>query len=235
MSYTIIFTIFRPSNKAKDYTGQKFNRLIAIKPISKQNRSIVWLFKCDCGEYKEAIASEVYRGSIRTCGNCRGSDLTGRRFGKLLVIKRMKGRKLQNRPVWECLCDCGKTCYKRSTHLIYNDVFSCGCLTQGENNVFYIDGRTKRRDHKHTYQLKKKYGLERDDYYKLLEKQDGKCAICFGQPKGKSRLSVDHCHKTGKIRGLLCSNCNSALGLFKDDINLVENAKIYLRKNNGRI
>jgi hypothetical protein len=67
-----------------------------------------------------------------------------------------------------------------------------------------------------------------------LEKlQNGKCAICGGEPKfPKVRLCVDHCHTTGLFRGLLCGHCNTALGLFKDDISSLKNAIRYL-ENNG--
>jgi len=61
----------------------------------------------------------------------------------------------------------------------------------------------------------KKYGLTLHDYYSLLKKQNMCCAICGKHQKDFNRLlSVDHDHKTGEIRGLLCSNCNSGLGFY---------------------
>jgi hypothetical protein len=81
--------------------------------------------------------------------------------------------------------------------------------------------------------LKQKYGITSDDYFQMLKNQNNVCAICQkGQPdkKGK-KLSVDHCHKTGKVRGLLCTNCNQGLGQFRDDTDVLGKAINYLNKS----
>lgn len=70
-----------------------------------------------------------------------------------------------------------------------------------------------------------KYNLTTIDYEKLAEQQNYKCAIC----NTKEKLHVDHNHKTGKVRALLCTKCNIAIGAFKEDIEILENAKIYLQ------
>lgn len=70
-----------------------------------------------------------------------------------------------------------------------------------------------------------------EQYNEMLEKQKGRCAICdrYGQSPGNKRnLDVDHCHKTGKIRGLLCNRCNQAMGKVKDDIALLQKFLAYL-------
>lgn len=59
------------------------------------------------------------------------------------------------------------------------------------------------------------HGMTADVYKEIFARQHGSCAIC-DQPQGKRRLSVDHDHKTGKIRGLLCHRCNVALGFLED-------------------
>ena len=60
--------------------------------------------------------------------------------------------------------------------------------------------------------LKQKYGLSLEDYNKLFQKQRGRCALCFKPPiLGYKPLAVDHCHETGRIRGLLCNECNRLL------------------------
>lgn len=56
------------------------------------------------------------------------------------------------------------------------------------------------------------------------------CDICQAEPKAHKRHSIDHCHTTGKIRGLLCDECNSGLGMFKDNVELLKLAKAYLNE-----
>ncbi|QBP33246.1 endonuclease VII [Gordonia phage BrutonGaster] len=72
--------------------------------------------------------------------------------------------------------------------------------------------------------LRERYGISLAEYKDLLDEQDGKCAICHTVAK----LHVDHCHVTGKKRGLLCSQCNTAIGLLKEDLNLLSRAAEYL-------
>ena len=84
--------------------------------------------------------------------------------------------------------------------------------------------------------LKKAYGITLEQYEELLSKQDGKCSICGIDNNGKYRnkpraFAVDHCHNTGKVRGLLCSDCNTGIGLLKDNVNYLESAIKYLNKN----
>ncbi len=68
-----------------------------------------------------------------------------------------------------------------------------------------------------------------EKYNNLLIKQNNLCAICKKKQSGNKRLSIDHCHKTLKIRGLLCHYCNTALGSFKDSIELLQSAIDYLK------
>lgn len=76
--------------------------------------------------------------------------------------------------------------------------------------------------------LRKKFGLTDVEYYTLLDSQGGACAICRMVPK-KQNLAVDHDHKTGVIRGLLCSTCNhQMLGGAKDDVEILRRAVAYL-------
>lgn len=73
------------------------------------------------------------------------------------------------------------------------------------------------------------YGLSEEDYQALIKKQDGRCVICRSQDPGRSKYwNVDHCHDSGKVRGLLCTTCNTGLGHFKDDAELLKAAVKYL-------
>jgi len=87
--------------------------------------------------------------------------------------------------------------------------------------------------------LKAKYGITRDQYDAMLQEQDNSCAICgsspdsqptYGKTGKRFELHVDHCHDTGRVRGLLCNSCNSGLGRFKDDPVRLFNAIEYLNK-----
>lgn len=89
------------------------------------------------------------------------------------------------------------------------------------------------KDHKRYIVLKCKYGIEKDVYQKMLLDQDYSCAICNTHvDKYDKNLSVDHNHNTSEVRGLLCSNCNSALGLFSESIDVLQSAIKYLERNN---
>jgi hypothetical protein len=82
--------------------------------------------------------------------------------------------------------------------------------------------------------LKNRYGITIKDYDALLEKQGGACGICKASSNrhlNNSAFSVDHCHQTGQIRGLLCNQCNRALGMFNDSEELIQKALDWLRKD----
>lgn len=82
---------------------------------------------------------------------------------------------------------------------------------------------------------KYKYGITLDEYNRLLTQQGGVCAICQESETSVKKngeiasLCIDHCHTTGKVRGLLCRMCNSALGKFKESLVILDRAKSYLK------
>lgn len=93
------------------------------------------------------------------------------------------------------------------------------------------------------YRIKKTYGLTREQWFAILEDQKGCCFLCLRDIKkikksGSKYLTVDHCHLTGKIRGLLCSNCNqNILPPFERDNSLAFRVTeyIYRQKNYGQV
>ena len=88
------------------------------------------------------------------------------------------------------------------------------------------------KKHRH---LKDKYGISLEQYQQMYNQQHGGCLICktpmlfqnLGGDHGKT-ANVDHCHKTGKVRGLLCNSCNRGLGFFQDSSALLRHAAEYL-------
>jgi hypothetical protein len=112
---------------------------------------------------------------------------------------------------------------------------------EGESALDY--NKRYRRAHRETYgtdyhanQLRSRYDISFETYQEMLKAQEHKCALC-GQPETELRggikkgLAVDHDHKTGKVRALLCTACNTGLGKFKDDISLLAAAIAYLQKH----
>lgn len=126
----------------KDLTGQRFGRLTVIKEaepliIEKptyRRRIRMWLCLCDCGNTCIVRQYCLTSGMTKSCGclkselssKRRKKDLTGQRFGKLTVIKEAYTKNYQ--VYWECLCDCGNTCYVPTAYLTSGKVKSCGCL-----------------------------------------------------------------------------------------------------------
>lgn len=111
------------------------------------------------------------------------------------------------------LCNCGvcNKCYKKAYTKLW----------RWKNKAYVLrDKRLYHRlNYKRTikrYKLRAKYNISQEFFDAMVEKQSGLCAICFRLPTGKMPLCVDHDHRTMRVRGLLCTYCNSALGLFDD-------------------
>lgn len=95
--------------------GQRFGHLTVLKKLDeRENRYVVWLCRCDCGNEIKVNTRHLMRGTVKDCGCIpensakRGpvaEDLTGRRFGKLVAVKKMESKNGRTR--WECRCDCG--------------------------------------------------------------------------------------------------------------------------------
>lgn len=73
------------------------------------------------------------------------------------------------------------------------------------------------------------FGISADEFDALLDEQGGGCAVCGRRPARVASLHLDHCHDTGRVRGILCLSCNQGIGKFRDDPELLERAAWYLR------
>jgi hypothetical protein len=110
-----------------------------------------------------------------------------------------------------------------------------------KNNKIHVNKKTKEWyesniDKVKDLNLKRRFGITLEEYDKLLVKQNNSCAICKrNQTEFKIKLAVDHNHKTGEIRGLLCNNCNNGLGRFKDNKVLLSEAIKYLEQCSQQI
>ena len=93
--------------------------------------------------------------------------------------------------------------------------------------------RKQNPEYNKEYKLRTRFGMSLDDFNNILSRQNYSCAICKSKtPKRKnSGWIVDHCHTTGKVRGILCHPCNVAIGFLEDSVEILDNAKEYLNAN----
>lgn len=129
----------------------------------------------------------------------------------------------KNRPNPRKIC---KSCrYERKLKTTTKDQIERRNATRRKNAAA---GKYKLANKK--WYLKNLYGLEYEDFINMLQSQGHKCKICTCDLNSidKSKVHVDHSHSTGKVRGILCSACNTAIGLFKENMNSLMNALAYL-------
>lgn len=87
--------------------------------------------------------------------------------------------------------------------------------------------KAKNKDKTNSARLKYKYNISLDEYNRIHRFQNGLCGICHKE--SKRTLVVDHCHDSKKVRGLLCNDCNIAIGFMKDDVEILKSAIKYLK------
>lgn len=137
--------------------------------------------------------------------------------------------------------DC-KRCGQRFTPSCGGNVYCLHCVNEvkRENHArgqreWRAKNPKKHAEYKTNLDLMNKYGITLNVYREILGAQGGGCAICGDvapRGRGKHRLFVvDHCHTTGKVRGLLCAGCNTAIGLFGEDEQRMKSAIKYIRRS----
>ena len=123
---------------AEDLTGKRFGHwtvlhldLSETKPTKRGSR---WICRCDCGKEKSVLGYALRRGQTKSCGCQRRTailDITGQRFGKLLVLEKDSSDYDRKRGIrWICRCDCGKKVSVLSGRLVSGQTRSCGCLSK---------------------------------------------------------------------------------------------------------
>jgi hypothetical protein len=117
---------------------------------------------------------------------------------------------------------------KRDGSPSYSWCLDCNKAKQREYTRIY---RETKREQRHEYWRRRNYGLTPEQQKQLWEQANGRCQICGADPTERDpKLCVDHDHVTGRVRGLLCRNCNTAVGLLNDEPSLVERALHYLQE-----
>ena len=164
-------------------------------------------------------------------------NLEGQKFTRLNVLEKI-GKHSAGNYIYLCECDCGNQVEVRGGSLTSGNTKSCGCYSAEiakERLTKHGLSSKENYDYHRELHLQRKYGLSYDEYHAMLDAQNNECAICgyeFGQKKGD--IHVDHDHKTGDVRGLLCTHCNRGLGFFKDNAESLINAANYIKFTNAR-
>ena len=142
----------RGTNLRKDYTGQRFGRLVAVECTGKyRGKNLIWKLQCDCGNEIELPVSQFVSGKTKSCGclkkeQCRENNpniknLVGERYGKLTVLEKAAEQK-KGRSVWKCKCDCGKLVLATTSELESGKKRSCGCQSARLYCVFMHESPT---------------------------------------------------------------------------------------------
>jgi hypothetical protein len=129
--------------------------------------------------------------------------------------------------------------FQRDKHRKNGHAYSCkSCMRplKKESGRRWRDkpeNRDEYRKKDRWYQRKYAYGITKEQFFEILAKQGGGCAICKHIPPGEvdKHMVVDHHHASGVIRGLLCQKCNRSLGMFKDSVSLLRTAALYLERS----
>lgn len=124
--------------RRKSYVGQRFGRLVVQEMLySYKDKHTYAKCKCDCGNTTIAHMGNILKGHTRSCGcfetesrfnrKNHEKDITGERFGRLLVLEKTDDRVVNSSVIWKCKCDCGKIVYANSSNLKRGHTASCGC------------------------------------------------------------------------------------------------------------
>ncbi|MFE9410441.1 endonuclease VII domain-containing protein [Streptomyces sp. NPDC006704] len=172
-----------------------------------------------CGEEKPRAAFAIRRSNLdglqRECREC-AADYHRRR--QLALGKNVRPRVEVPEGYKHCQ-RCGEI--KPNSEWHRNSTASDGLSTRCKA-CRAVEGRAGH--------LKRQYGITEDDRDRMIAEQKGLCVICLSAPA----VHVDHCHQTGRVRGVLCFNCNSAIGKLGDDPDTVRRAAAYLEGNSWK-
>jgi hypothetical protein len=164
----------------------------------------------------------------------RASDAARKQGANSKTIAKRK-QAFENLPILKCEI-CG---LEAKSHAMTRHLKKCGtvCIAEKCSDVHHMKGYCKH--HFKLSQLAKTYQVTVDSLFKMFNRADGRCEICKKElvlhgSKSDTRKNVaciDHCHSTGRVRGILCFNCNSGLGHFSDDADRLKTALQYLRRS----
>jgi hypothetical protein len=124
--------------------------------------------------------------------------------------------------------NCSSCNQEKPTTEFYKGRSLCKTCSNEASNKWKRENKEKNQLSIQKSKLKRKYGITIEQYEAMVKEQKGVCYICKSENPNR-KLSVDHCHKTGKIRKLLCDKCNMTLGLINDSQELLKQFIFYLK------
>lgn len=197
--------------------GKQFGRLTPIEVIGTKRIHLVYRCVCECGNEVEVLGNSLRSGNTKSCGCIRRPNLVGMENDHGVVVSKVRNQ------MWEISCKhCGET-HVQNQREIRRNSHPMSCSAYKPPNKMFEDKRDGI--------VRRQYGITLAQYDEMCADQNGKCAICGNSDEVEGRrLAIDHCHDSGKVRGLLCGKCNRGLGLFYDNQELLGNAISYLTK-----
>jgi hypothetical protein len=200
----------------------KDSQLIQPQPSSGKNEKRVYAqYTCancgvdspECGFYKNP---KLIRGHIPWCVSCHSKRTVSRRHEKNEGVVKIDGRKCRSRMSEEDRLQRNRE--KSSKHYHKN-------IEQKRKYAREWAKENRTPEQKRRAMLKTKYGLTPESWQDMFEAQGCKCAICESTDAGaKAGWNTDHCHKSGRVRFILCAHCNRGLGAFKDNPDVMRRA-----------
>ena len=168
--------------RSPDLTGQRFGKLVAIERVKKDKHNY-YMYKClcDCGNEKVIRSKSLSGGETKSCGCITQLiDLEGRRFGRLIVIKRAENKGTQTH--WLCKCDCGNEKIVNGHSLKSGGTKSCGCLHKERTSKEYSIASQNRLYGRYKAGAKKRgydFQISKDLFLELTKKN---CFYCGAEP-----------------------------------------------------
>lgn len=126
-----------------DLSGKRYGKLVAVRRNGcDKHGHTLWCCRCDCGNESDVLTASLRRGATKSCGRCsKFLDLTGGRFGDLVVLERL-GVRGNDQSRWLCRCDCGKEINARYDGLKYGKTRSCGCRVTKKQAAYFLSMRS---------------------------------------------------------------------------------------------
>ena len=217
------------SGRSDDLTGKRFGKLTALEPTGeRKNGYTVWRCQCDCGGEILASSRHLKNGWTVDCGcgpaKTRYRELTGQRFGRLLVLGISEKEKTDGKILWNCVCDCGNTVTASSGLLLGGYKKSCGCLGRpplkdwmgkqfGSLTVLSYGGKSAG---KHFWKCRCACGRETlVCQSNLLGGHTVSCG-CKADPRSTRHFVAGTCLESIQSRKLFSSNTSGVRGVYRN-------------------